>query len=357
MIQNFIVDYNKTTKINSIEFCNIEPINSFSKRIKFFNPEVSEPLHKFWYFISNAKILKKNNGLIDIVLSSNDKNLIKSIQNLDYKTSEIIDGIHIKCKLESSIHITPNFPPVFALTYDSNTKSFNSENNQISCMDIKIGSKVQLYVEFDCIILGSNGCSRRWRVIQIKEMESINLSVNLFEKYESPPQKNDHGPINMQNAQMPHTPHTPHTPQVPRMSQLPKMPQMQQQMQQQIQQMQQQMQQSVIRQDVGEKSGGFKAPSQSELLDMISKLKKKTPIDTSLNKMAEVKTVSTNKKNTIDIQYIKKQEKILNNNRQKLKGDIVYANKVFKNLDKVINNKMRSKISLDEEDDPFEYKK
>ena len=89
MINNLVVDYNKSTKINNIEYSAIESINTFTKRIKFYNPEVSEPLHKFWYMVGNAKIIKKNQNILSIALSSTDTKLIESIKNLDEKVNNI----------------------------------------------------------------------------------------------------------------------------------------------------------------------------------------------------------------------------------------------------------------------------
>ena len=87
MLNNYLVNYNMDTQINNIEYGNIEYVNSFTQKIKFYNPNVNEPLHKFWYFIPNAKMTNKTNNSITIALCSNDKNLIESIKNLDTKTN------------------------------------------------------------------------------------------------------------------------------------------------------------------------------------------------------------------------------------------------------------------------------
>lgn len=181
MIHNFVVDYNKSTKINNIEYSNTESVNTFTKKIKFFNPEISEPLHKFWYFVPNAKLIKKSSGILTLALSSTDTNLIESLKNLDDKTDVVLKKIHQSIKSTPSIKLSQNFPPVIEACVDGESKCYDQDNKPIVFMNIKNNSKIQLYMEFDCITFGSNRCERKWRVIQMKENKPIDLNANMFD--------------------------------------------------------------------------------------------------------------------------------------------------------------------------------
>ena len=185
-INSFLFDYTKDTKIEKIEFSDIDNVNPFTKKIKFYNPLVSEPLHKFWFYISNAKNIKKNTiqNTITIVLSSNESNLISSIKHLDKKTNEIIQQKKMTANIKNSITTYTNHPPTFVIYIDSDSKCFDSKNNPIEFSQIKLNDsnvKLHLYIEFDSIIFSSSSSYRKWRVIQLKEYESINLSVSLFD--------------------------------------------------------------------------------------------------------------------------------------------------------------------------------
>jgi hypothetical protein len=181
MIHNLIVDYNKSTKINAIEHSNVESVNSFTRKIRFFNPNINEPLHKFWYHIPNAKLIKKGSGTITVVLSSNDTNLIESIKNLDDATSEIIKNHNEHYRIDRSISLSVNYPPMLTLIVDHDSKCFNHDNSSISYMNIKNGTKIQIYIEFESIMMGSTECYRKWRILQLKEIKSLDMTVNLFD--------------------------------------------------------------------------------------------------------------------------------------------------------------------------------
>lgn len=181
MIHNFVVDYNKTTKINNIEFANPEKISVFTQKMRFYNPDISEPLHKFWYFIPNAKLIKKGQGLLTIVLSSSDTNLIESLKSLDEKTDHIIKKIIPGKPISPTIKISSNFPPVLEVNVDTESKCYDQENAVTNYMSIKNNAKIQLYMEFDSVVSGADRCERKWRVIQLKENKPIDLNANMFD--------------------------------------------------------------------------------------------------------------------------------------------------------------------------------
>ena len=213
MIHNFVVDYNKSTKIHNIEFSNPESIysitlggskkgifsgdfsssdnkhpintNGVAQKINFYNPMIPEPLHKFWYYINTAKLLRKDKGMMIITLSSTDINLIESLKNLDAKTDEILKNISSNNisgnNIIPTIKLSDTFPPIIEIHVDSVSKCYNQENKICTYMEIMNGAKIQLYIEFDCVMIEANKCEKKWRVIQMKEHKPIDLTTNMFD--------------------------------------------------------------------------------------------------------------------------------------------------------------------------------
>jgi hypothetical protein len=270
MIHNFIVDYNRSTKINTIEYSNIEAVNTFTRKIKFYNPEISEPLHKFWYFVPNAKLIKKNSGVLTMALSSIDTNLIESLKNLDEKTDKILKKINQMIKISPSIKMSSNFPPVLDVYADTDSRFYDQDNKSIMYMNIKNNSKIQLYMEFDSVTIGSNRCEKKWKVIQLKENKPIDLSANMFDMVPMipqmiypvlPPQQQPYYPPNLQ--QQPYYPPNPRNIPIPPPSLPQSVPQRPIQKEEKI--------------PDSQTSGSiFQPPSQDQLLSMIGKLKKPT---------------------------------------------------------------------------------
>ncbi|AYV77650.1 MAG: hypothetical protein Dasosvirus19_3, partial [Dasosvirus sp.] len=89
MISSLLVNYLYNQDIDLVQFSG-EIVNAFTQKVCFYNPCVDEPLQKFWYHIPKAKLIKKTQNTIVIVLSNNDKELLKSIENLDKKSAEIL---------------------------------------------------------------------------------------------------------------------------------------------------------------------------------------------------------------------------------------------------------------------------
>jgi hypothetical protein len=177
-IDRFVVNYNKSSKINIIAHSKLQSINMSTSKLEFYNPEINEPLHKFWYYIPNAKLIeKKNTGAMRIALSNIDVNLTESLKSLDGKTDEIIINVFKKPKPETTIKTSVNFPPVIDLYIDRLGKCFDQNNDPIKYMDIKNNARVQLYMELDSIHINvnKNSCDRKWRILQISELKPLNL--------------------------------------------------------------------------------------------------------------------------------------------------------------------------------------
>jgi hypothetical protein len=183
MIRNLVVDYIKNPLVTAVQHSPVEVISMLTKRIRFFNPSVDEPLHKFWYFIPKAKITERTSGNITIVLSNNDTKLIESITSLDDKIDAIIKGINPRALTEKSLKISQNYPPMTDLYINSDSKCYDTENKSIKITDIKINAKVQIYIELDYASITTRKAEKKWKILQLKTHSMLDLnSSNLFDK-------------------------------------------------------------------------------------------------------------------------------------------------------------------------------
>lgn len=183
MADSYVVNYNSNPTITNLEHSDIEYVNMFSKKIVFYNPEVDEPLHKFWYYLPKVKIINTDKNNIRIVFSNKDK-IMTSVNSLDDRVDEITKTI-FGCDsiIAKSITIRPNYPPTMDLIYDAKTKLFDQMNRKIDTGELENGMNMMMYIEFDQIFITSNGFFRKWRIIQMKCLKnSISLTENLFEE-------------------------------------------------------------------------------------------------------------------------------------------------------------------------------
>ncbi len=197
MIHNFLVNYDKNKTITKVEHSNLEYATSFIKKIFFYNVDVNEPLHKFWYFIPKAKIIKKmpvsNNpnvgsgsyNTIKIAISNKEENLISSIKSLDDVSKDIIkkilDEVGNSNQIPESLIESPNYPTTMDIILVNQSKCFDIDKNEITFADIKNGNKVQLFIEFDSVVVESRQITKRWRIIQMKELQDVDLNIDIFD--------------------------------------------------------------------------------------------------------------------------------------------------------------------------------
>ena len=216
-MNDYIVNYNKTTTIERIECGDVEMINSFYRRLKIYNPSVDEPMHKFWYYIQKAKLKRKEKNAMIVAIPSTNTKLIESIANLDEKINDLLmkKKIHSK-KIEPSI-ITNEFnPPTMKLHFDDDSKAYDSERNSIKFMNISNNSNISVLIELDFIIISGN-ISRRWKIIGMEDLStSIKIGDLLTSLKSNHSQhqiygKNDFIPLNPIPSLMPMPPPPPPT--------------------------------------------------------------------------------------------------------------------------------------------------
>lgn len=182
MINNLIYDYNKNDTIDAIDNSKIEVVNRFTTKINFYNPYVDEPLHKFWFFIPIAKIININRYSVSVAISRNNKKLLNSISSLDTLVDNITRMLNNNIEnIRPSLTQNNNYPPTLELYIDNNTRFFNNKKKEIVFSELSNNTKVKLYIEFTNILINSNKCQKKWKIIQIQQENKIDLTNNLFD--------------------------------------------------------------------------------------------------------------------------------------------------------------------------------
>ena len=206
MIDDYIVNYDK--EITKLHYSDVENVNAFMKKIKFYNPNVEiEPLQKFWYKINNAKIIKKSVNNLEIVLSHNDEKLIKSISILDDKINIILKEKDNSLINNKSIINKANYPPIMLLFFDDTSMYYDEAHNEKNYYDLKIDTKISLFIELESVIINGINCNKKWKILQLKETNMLNNKTNFF----SP---------NIIRNNIPPAPLLPPTPQISQISQI-----------------------------------------------------------------------------------------------------------------------------------------
>lgn len=356
MINDLIVNYQNNPKINNIDYGKMETINSFTKKMHFYNPDVMEPLHKFWYYIQNAKIVKKTPHNMTIALSNNDISLIESIKSLDQKTNNILtDILKNRDTLCDSIKFTKNYPPTMTIDIDDESIFFNSTNDNISYKKINANSKIQLYIKFDCVIITSSEYFFKWKILQMKEIKNIDFTTKFFH--------------NNQNLH-----HISKSPQVPDVPQVPLAPPILHMVSEQYPphnicssyvENNAPLQQNIQNINTAKKYGmsnsandkfSFQPPTQSELLEMIGKLKKTTSGTADLKTIAKKYELFIKEQRDI-LKHECIESKKLNNTMNDICNKIRHIMAHTRNSSHTQNQKIQYMTSENIENDPFYYEK
>lgn len=167
----------------------IENINYFNNKIVPYNAKSKFPLHKFWVYIDKCKIIKKfslndvDHIVVALSLCSESIDHIKAIEKAINK--KLIEDEITKFTIISRLSDSGNRIPSLELTVDNHTILFNENDKKLD--DLKIlnhQNELTILAELDCFVLSNNYLKTSWRAVQIKKIQSINLSASLFPKQE-----------------------------------------------------------------------------------------------------------------------------------------------------------------------------
>ena len=159
--------------------------NYFSKIIYTYNGKSHIPLHKFWVLIDKCKLLKINleNNVHNISIALSLKTeCIKNIQMIEKQINTKLRNDKItNLEINSKINDNGKFVPTFDLFVDTNTIIFDSNEERIVHINnILIGSELTIICELSHLLLNSDSLTSHWKVIQLKKIESFDITKPLF---------------------------------------------------------------------------------------------------------------------------------------------------------------------------------
>jgi Family of unknown function (DUF5871) len=195
-IRHLLVNYDQDSTIERIECSDIRAVNSSIEELYIYNPNVTEPLHKFWYMLDSAKLEKKSSGgrSARIVISSQNDNLIKSLSALNDKVNSLIETFtktdkskrnkitydYDQMKISDLITLSEYYPPTLDVNLDNQSTAFDSSGQKIDFITIGNGSKIKVLIELDRIVFKKEYVQKIWRVIQVKKVEKYVTTEDLF---------------------------------------------------------------------------------------------------------------------------------------------------------------------------------
>jgi hypothetical protein len=161
--------------------------NYFSKIIYTYNGKSHIPLHKFWVLIDKCKLLKINleNNVHNISIALSLKTeCIKKIQMIEKQVNTKLHNDKItNLEINSKINDDGKFVPTFDLFVDTNTIIFDSNEERIVHINnILIGSELTIICELSHLLLNSDSLTSHWKVVQLKKIESFDITKPLFIK-------------------------------------------------------------------------------------------------------------------------------------------------------------------------------
>lgn len=166
----------------------IDNINYFNNKIIPYNAKSKIPLHKFWVYIDKCKIIKKNvqNDFSSIIIAlSLSCEGIKNIRT----TEKVINKKLIEEEITRFILISKltdhgSGIPTFELVIDDKTVLFDENDKKIQDIKtINCYDEMSALCELDYFLLTNNYLKTSWKAVQLKKIQSINLSTSLFPKY------------------------------------------------------------------------------------------------------------------------------------------------------------------------------
>jgi hypothetical protein len=161
-----------------IDFCYKESQCVFKKYIEFYNTMVDEPLHKFWLFLENVKIVSKKESTVTIVISKKYTSFINSVNFIEKSINSVLNReYNDQIKTTPSIRKNKNYPHTMEINTDEETIYFNCNCEKIKRSELDKKCCISMYIELDYVIISSsidgNKYVKKWRLMQAKEQKKI----------------------------------------------------------------------------------------------------------------------------------------------------------------------------------------
>ena len=153
--------------------------------INFYNMNVKYPLQKYIFHIKNAKIIKKCNNSIDVILANfdSDINFIKYIDALDVKIHECLcSRNNYKYNINKSYETRQYFPPVFNMNI-SECLVFNDTNKKTDII-IDDNTTCSIIIELSSVLADDTNYWFNYSAKQIKLNPNV-FNDNMFDAIEN----------------------------------------------------------------------------------------------------------------------------------------------------------------------------
>jgi hypothetical protein len=163
-----------------------KPINVSDNFIKMnvYNPQVHIPLHNFWFYVDCATVVdvSKSKVYLKIALSENkNSDLIKYIDVLDNKLGEYAQQkFSNNYKFTQSIEKNDIFPPTIKIKIINESVLFNSNGDILK--HLSKSDQIMFYFKLDNLWINkkTNKTYLSWSMLQLKKIQTINLKQSFF---------------------------------------------------------------------------------------------------------------------------------------------------------------------------------
>lgn len=175
--EQLVVDISSEIKIH---YDTLESAGSAFSKINIYNPQIEIPLHKFWFYIENARVLDISDTKVNIKIALSEIShgkLIKYINQLEDLVSQHLKGLtntkHNKnIDFNKSIIYAPNFYPALKFKCTLSTNIYNDED--IIIKSLNKNDTVSLYIELANLWI-NNETQTSWACYQALQIKKNNI--------------------------------------------------------------------------------------------------------------------------------------------------------------------------------------
>jgi len=174
-----------TSTENNIKYDNLEKYNGGFMKLNIYNPDICIPMHKFWFFIENVKIIKISNNTLDIALSTTHNNIIYYIDKMEINIENYIKtNISKKNTLKKIIEQHNSFFPIMKIKLTESSIIYDENDEIVDKNIIQQNNIVSLCIELNNIIINKTNHSSwlSFDVVQIKQHKLFDMKKSLFVK-------------------------------------------------------------------------------------------------------------------------------------------------------------------------------
>ena len=176
-------------KEHNISYDDINKIGSGFLKLNIYNPDIFIPMHKFWFYIDNVKIINNKDNNIEIALSEkNNGSFINYINKMENDIQVYINNyISRKSKLRKSVELSIKFFPIIKCKIIESSILYDENDNIIN--DVKSNDIINLFFELDDVTINKNNftCWITFNALQIKKNKLFDIRKSLFCKSHSVP--------------------------------------------------------------------------------------------------------------------------------------------------------------------------